>query len=967
MHRPLLTALDLHRRHTARFRRVALHVHSPDSHDWARKGEIDRERNHRDRFTGKSGLDQYLGEIAPHLDLIAVTDHMRCTFAARLSAHSNSVIVLPGMEVNIRIEPLAFPRIHILTILPELSTPEKFARLLHGQPGIPASDDERTGNEEVTNLSLKEWVARCHDEGGLCIAAHVESNNGVRQSFRQAARDVLKLFTDKPSTDAEQDFDVPDVLKEYLFDSNLDAVEIRSSSDGQHFRWVSQHGGQIRSIATVLTFDAHNCEAFENRSRVTHVKMTVPGFGGLKAALRFPDTRIRFPQTLPVATGPRLLGLSIRGTDQSFFKDVTIALAENLNCIIGARGSGKSTIVEALRYVFGYNETLNELGRPMADSIREMQRTNLTDSVIRVVYQTRVGDIRVLQATYDDKADYATKCFSVDGDHIEVAHVEKCGDYPLRLFGWSELEILGRDMGRQRDLLDRLIPDLAPKIRQREAIRQRLKANRGELVQATSALRMTFESNGNHIVRFREFTADFNKLNTPDVSAQFAALDLARAKQRVHLQLSRNVEVTLSKVSALSEVSLRGEIDALLEKGTADLREWWLAGELQSLGVSAIEADVTAFAQQANARLSAFRALLTSRIEQDRLEIEQLELRLQQSFDKTGDDSMQRIADLRTNAERRLNEVAETRQKYISQWSMFSRLMAERASICSEMVDTQNALAGIRAIHNERIEALLNRFLPDWMEVSIEFVAGGDKAAFESMLTSAVPGRANNSTVARLRSAMLKLLNPVTCARHVVEESYHQFLGQARASLPDKEALTADEVEVWKDKSHLFEQNDDADVTVLVDDGARLNRLLDLQETPWDDHAAILLDGDPVNVKSPGQRASAMLPLIALAEEAPLIIDQPEDNLDKRLIGGVLMQVLAELKEKRQITVCTHDPNIVVGGDAEQVVVLNAESNRRGTVQAHGSIDNEGIVQTVIDLLEGGREAFEARRLRYSL
>jgi ABC-type Mn2+/Zn2+ transport system ATPase subunit len=108
-----------------------------------------------------------------------------------------------------------------------------------------------------------------------------------------------------------------------------------------------------------------------------------------------------------------------------------------------------------------------------------------------------------------------------------------------------------------------------------------------------------------------------------------------------------------------------------------------------------------------------------------------------------------------------------------------------------------------------------------------------------------------------------------------------------------------------------------------------------------------------------------MLPLIALAETSPLVIDQPEDNVDKRLVGTVLMKVLAELKEKRQIIVCTHDPNILVGGDAEQVIVLEAESDRRGKVGQHGSIDNKDIIGLVIDLLEGGAEAFETRKKKY--
>jgi ABC-type uncharacterized transport system ATPase subunit len=92
---------------------------------------------------------------------------------------------------------------------------------------------------------------------------------------------------------------------------------------------------------------------------------------------------------------------------------------------------------------------------------------------------------------------------------------------------------------------------------------------------------------------------------------------------------------------------------------------------------------------------------------------------------------------------------------------------------------------------------------------------------------------------------------------------------------------------------------------------------------------------------------------------------QPEDNLDNRLVGQVLTDILASLKEKRQIIVCTHNPNIVVSGDAEQVVVLDALSDRKGTVLCHGSIDNEDIVKSVIDIIEGGEDAFRARQERY--
>ena len=143
--------------------------------------------------------------------------------------------------------------------------------------------------------------------------------------------------------------------------------------------------------------------------------------------------------------------------------------------------------------------------------------------------------------------------------------------------------------------------------------------------------------------------------------------------------------------------------------------------------------------------------------------------------------------------------------------------------------------------------------------------------------------------------------------------------------------------------------------------------VVQLQETSWDDYESILLNDKQVDKLSPGQRSSAMLPLIALAEKSPLVIDQPKDNLDNRLVGDVLVGILAELKESRQIIVCTHNPNIVVSGDAEQVIVLNSESNDKGQLQLSGSIDNSDIVKTVIDIMEGGEEAFRARQVRYKM
>ena len=130
-----------------------------------------------------------------------------------------------------------------------------------------------------------------------------------------------------------------------------------------------------------------------------------------------------------------------------------------------------------------------------------------------------------------------------------------------------------------------------------------------------------------------------------------------------------------------------------------------------------------------------------------------------------------------------------------------------------------------------------------------------------------------------------------------------------------------------------------------------------LQERLIDDEMRILLGARPVDELSPGQRSSAMLPLVALSETAPLVIDQPEDNLDQRMVGKTLTKILADLKETRQIIVTTHNANIVVGGDAEQVIVLEPVDAHSSKVEHTGSIDDHKIIDLVVAIIEGGREA----------
>ena len=100
----------------------------------------------------------------------------------------------------------------------------------------------------------------------------------------------------------------------------------------------------------------------------------------------------------------------------------------------------------------------------------------------------------------------------------------------------------------------------------------------------------------------------------------------------------------------------------------------------------------------------------------------------------------------------------------------------------------------------------------------------------------------------------------------------------------------------------------------------------------------------PIGELSPGQRCSAIRPIPLLNGRGPLIIDQPEDNLDTRLIRQVIVKILASVKLRRQVIVATHNPDLPVHGDVEQAVVLRAVEERQSHLGSTGDLDSPWTV-----------------------
>jgi ABC-type bacteriocin/lantibiotic exporter with double-glycine peptidase domain len=103
--------------------------------------------------------------------------------------------------------------------------------------------------------------------------------------------------------------------------------------------------------------------------------------------------------------------------------------------------------------------------------------------------------------------------------------------------------------------------------------------------------------------------------------------------------------------------------------------------------------------------------------------------------------------------------------------------------------------------------------------------------------------------------------------------------------------------------------------------------------------------------------------LLLARRDTPLIIDQPEDNLDNHFIYETVVETIRRLKGRRQMVFITHNANIPVLAEADLVIVLNSDG-KTGFVEQTGTLDE--CRDQIIDLLEGGQEAFELRRQRYA-
>ena len=640
------------------------------------------------------------------------------------------------------------------------------------------------------------------------------------------------------------------------------------------------------------------------RGKASYLKLGELSFEAVKFALSDPAVRVAKEPPKHQASHIRSIHF-----DGGILEGQTLHLSSELNTLIGIRGSGKSSILEALRYA---------LDIPRGE---KAQDTRYKDELIR--HTLGSGGKVTLTA-----CDVYGQEFTVSRIYKEAPNVYLGGklqpgvsirETVLRrpiYFGQKDLSSTGE--GFETDLVEKLVGEKLRVLREEiEAQRQHVReaAQRWLKLSNTAELKRDYETQltdaNFRLKKFDEYgVAD--KLQKR-LGFQQDAAALARMKERAH-----NFILALGSLIAEHEDDLRNATSYVSKQNPDFFTAYH--GEFSKLvakveQLKQIEQEACAITDRLRAKQGEFEGARTSLQE----EFAQVERQLAQELKQTGMTAIQPDDFLvqtqrKTKAEQMLEALAKQESQ---QASIRDALFAE--------IDKLNEL-WLREFNT--IKAELDRVNAGHTALQIEADFKGDKEAAIGFMQHLFKG-------SNIRETTLR----------VVMEDYADFGGLLRA-LPGALAKAGSTPEVFE---RTFMQNLIEFVTWQVP-----NRFV------------IRYRGKELKHHSLGQRASALL-LYVLSQRRNdvIIIDQPEDDLDNQTIYDDVIKLLREMKPHAQFIFATHNANFPVLGDAEQVHACQYQDGKVA-VQS-GSIDARPVQDAIINIMEGGVDAFNRRKEVYNL
>lgn len=844
------------------------------------------------------------------LAIISLTDHNEIANvpAAVEAGRVAGILVVPGVE-------LSTPEGHLLCYLPTSDALERFFNRLQ-------IADRRTANCRCQTGALQclELLAA---EGGFGVLAHVE----VEGAFEANMPRFIPAKVDILCHQALEGFEVTRADCPISYDRG-DSNQDRKNAALERIRRLGL--GSEQYLARILNSDAHTLNAVgrnANRDRrITRYKMEQPTFEGLRLAFKTADTRVRIEEGLPSVV-PMVKGVHFQG---AFLDGQAINFSPNLTCIIGGRGSGKSTAFESVCLIGGSpSDEVTVIDSDVWPDIVSLLYVDETGQVHSLA-RSKLSDIENLDDPVSGSTAFPIESYR-QGATNEIS--KRVQDAPLALLTFLDRLVQVENEIKLEDGFRETLVELAPKIAKAAANVAKIPDFEKELKLKSDQLQKLRDDKGEEVIKLQQQLEGEKRARSAieQAIAKLSGAVSSEAITEITAEIRGSVEdhvIELGAPEAARIQSDTGAYEASVGGSTDALRK------VTSDFVSGVRSQIAEWKRKENQT--------STQIEQKKQELLKHGIRLDMPF-------IQKLA----SDEARAKERVRTLKTWIPE---LERLRKEHAQLLRQRWSARQVVASRRTAFAVRSSAALKGTLSD-LYVTLKFDENALAPDAERLIIDAMGWRTLQQLKARAVINTLTLPVLLECVR--------------RRDVDPLVALRNDSgqpIFARNEAELLMERVSDADLlsqleAIAVHDRPRLS------VTKKMDGA----DGEPRFVPrdfkrlSLGQQQSVLLALMLTSDSrAPLIVDQPEDNLDSEFIYKTLVPVIRAAKERRQVIVVTHNANIAVLGDAELIVALRATAEK-ATIVTRGSIDHAETCEAACDILEGSREAFDRRSAVYGI
>lgn len=623
--------------------------------------------------------------------------------------------------------------------------------------------------------------------------------------------------------------------------------------------------------------------------------------------------------TAPRPRFHKIRSLEVKG--EGFLDGLKLNLDPQLNCVIGGRGTGKTSILQFLRFVLASPPAPG----PQATAFKELIEHNLKKGQIKVTVETKDGLKFTVSRTASGEPEV------VDSNNQRVEHpLHQGAVFEIDIYGAHEIESIAVDNARQLAIIDRWADDELRKASQEIA----------QLLHALEGNARTIESLEAEAIELEEGLSDLPGIRTrlsamPEIQGEHGKvieqeLEDKRLRDRRDAVLGTLKGILTAQQEALDAAT--GHFEDLDKQVPAELVK---PPEGESLGKAKVL--VAALRDEVEPQLARLTAAVEAALKQLGV-IDAEQRRLAGERDRRYQETLARHEQEKGRAHERLslqNQVLELEKRQALVKEKRQEVKAaqeERSRLMGRLVQERQRRTRSRLAAAQTLNGMVGP------SVRLDIVPRGDSSAYSALLTSAFRG--SRTTYTTLVESIVKTIAPRDLARMVQEGGSLELIASLNES---KERVTFLLRTLTKDPALVYKIE-----TVEVQDLPKI-KLLD--------------EGVPKEVAhlSTGQRCTAILPLLLLDSERPLIIDQPEDNLDNAYIYETVVKRILEVKGKRQLLFATHNPNIPVLGEA--MIFIMGSDGHQARVVGEGTVDScQAQVETI---LEGGKDAYRKRGEKY--